>query len=73
MVVWRPIVKVTFTLDETTVEAELAAELYKRLKRARGREAELAMASCAVTNGASLWSLNPEDFHDIPRLQLARG
>jgi len=53
-----------------SVEAERAAELYKKLKRPRRREADLAIAACALTHGASLWVLNKDDFKDIPDLQL---
>jgi predicted nucleic acid-binding protein len=53
-----------------SVEAERAAELYKRVKHARGREADLAIAACALTHGALLWTLNAGDFKDIPDLRL---
>jgi len=53
-----------------STEAEIAAQLYKKLKRARGREADLAIAACAITHGADLWTLNPRDFRDIPGLCL---
>jgi predicted nucleic acid-binding protein len=52
-------------------EAGLAAQWYRRLPRARGREMDLAIAACAVVNDASLWTLNPEDFRDVPGLTLA--
>jgi predicted nucleic acid-binding protein len=52
------------------VEAECAAEIYKKVKRPRGREADLAIAACALTHGAILWTLNRTDFKDIPDLQL---
>lgn len=51
-------------------EAALAADLYRRLRRPRGRELDLAVAACALTHGAALWTLNPEDFRDIPSLTL---
>ena len=51
-------------------EAALAADLYKRLKGARGREMDLAIAATALVRNAVLWTLNPEDFRDIPGLQL---
>ena len=51
-------------------EAALAAELYKGATRARGREIDLAIAACALTHDAELWTLNPEDFADIPGLRL---
>jgi len=51
-------------------EAEIAAALYRKLKRPRGRQTDIAIAACAITQGARLWTLNPEDFDDIPNLQL---
>lgn len=53
-----------------TAEAHTAAQLYKRLKRARGHEIDLAIAACALTSGASLWTLNRTDFQDIPDLRV---
>lgn len=53
-----------------TAEAHTAAQLYQRLKRARGREIDLAIAACALTSGASLWTLNRTDFQDIPDLRV---
>jgi predicted nucleic acid-binding protein len=51
-------------------EARAAAGLYRRLPRARGREIDLAIAACAMSWNASLWTLNPDDFADIPGLRL---
>jgi predicted nucleic acid-binding protein len=51
-------------------EAAVAARLYKQVSRARGREVDLAVAACAVANGAAIWTLNPGDFRDIPDLRL---
>jgi predicted nucleic acid-binding protein len=53
-------------------EARVAAELYRQVKRPRGRERDIAIAACALTQEASLWTLNPEDFWDIPGLHLHR-
>jgi len=53
-------------------EAGLAASLYRRLKRPRHREIDLAVAACAIVQNAALWTLNPRDFADIPDLQLVR-
>ena len=50
--------------------AAKAAELYSELPRARGREMDLAVAACTMSQDAALWTLNPEDFRDIPGLQL---
>jgi len=51
-------------------EAARAAQLYVSLPRGRGREIDLAIAACALTLGACLWTLNPRDFKDLPGLQL---
>jgi predicted nucleic acid-binding protein len=51
-------------------EAELAAALYRRLRRPRGREIDIAIAACALAADAALWTLNPADFADIPELRL---
>ena len=50
--------------------AAIAARLYARMPRARGREIDLAIAACAIAHGASLWTLNRSDFADIPGLRL---
>lgn len=51
-------------------EAAIAAGLYRELARARGREIDLAIAACALTWEATLWTLNVGDFEDIPGLQV---
>ncbi|MSO61239.1 MAG: type II toxin-antitoxin system VapC family toxin [Acidobacteria bacterium] len=51
-------------------EAAVAARLYKQVSRARGREIDLAVAACAIANGAGVWTLNPGDFRDLPDLRL---
>jgi predicted nucleic acid-binding protein len=51
-------------------EAALASRLYKQVPRARGREIDLAVAACALANGAAIWTLNPGDFRDVPDLRL---
>src|SRR5471032_560974 len=51
-------------------EAAVAARLYKQVTRARGRDIDLAVAACAVANGAAVWTLNPADFRDVPNLRL---
>lgn len=48
-------------------EAALAASWYRAISRPRGREIDLAIAACAVTAGAMLWTLNRQDFQDIPK------
>lgn len=51
-------------------EAAAAAALYRRLPRARGREIDLAIAACALSWDAALWTLNPSDVADVPGLRL---
>ncbi len=51
-------------------ESALAAALYRKVRRPRGRELDLAIAACAIAHAAALWTLNPEDFRDIPGLSL---
>ena len=51
-------------------EAAIAAELYRSVRRPRQRDVDLAIAACAIAWGAELWTLNPRDFGDVPRLRL---
>lgn len=51
-------------------EADLAATLYRGVSRARQREFDLGVAACAIVQAATLWTLNSDDFDDIPDLQL---
>ena len=64
-----------FPADRTVAfgsrEASLSAELYRSLRRPRGREIDLAIAACAMVRDAALWTLNRADFNDIPQLRLA--
>ena len=53
-----------------STQAEVAAKLYRSLKHVRGREIDLAVAACALADGAALWTLNRRDFADIPNLKL---
>jgi predicted nucleic acid-binding protein len=54
----------------TDVVAALAAELYRTLRKTKGREIDLAIGAAAVTQHAAIWTLNPQDFRDIPGLEL---
>ena len=54
-------------------EAKLAAELYQAVPRPRGREVDLAIAASALAWEATLWTLNVDDFQDIPGLDLREG
>jgi predicted nucleic acid-binding protein len=54
----------------TAAEAGLAAGLYARLSKPHGREIDLAIAACALGQGAGLWTLNSADFRDVPGLRL---
>lgn len=51
--------------------AATAADLYSELDNVRNRELDLAIAACALVEDAVLWTLNAEDFRDIPELKLA--
>ena len=51
-------------------QAAVAARLYTSLARPRGREIDLAIAACALHDGAALWTLNRADFRDISGLTL---
>jgi predicted nucleic acid-binding protein len=50
----------------------LRAELYRTVRRPRGREIELAIAACALTHEARLWTRNVDDFRDVPGLVVER-
>jgi predicted nucleic acid-binding protein len=51
-------------------EARIASRLYRELRRARGREIDLAIAATAIARDAALWTLNRDDFRDIAHLPL---
>ncbi|MGH6901002.1 MAG: type II toxin-antitoxin system VapC family toxin, partial [Geminicoccaceae bacterium] len=54
-----------------TEETAMAARLYGAVPRPRGRELDLAIAACALTRDAILWTLNTADFADLPDLLVA--
>jgi predicted nucleic acid-binding protein len=58
------------TVPFSSAEADLAASLCTKLARPQGREIDLAIAACALLQGAALWTLNPQDFRDVPGLRL---
>ncbi len=51
-------------------EAAVAAQLYRSVPRAGGREVDLAIAATAITRDADLWTVSVKDFADIPGLKL---
>ena len=51
-------------------EAVVSAKLYRSLRRPRGREIDIAIAACAISRDAELWTLNVADFKDITGLRL---
>jgi predicted nucleic acid-binding protein len=55
------------------LEAAKAAELYGSVPKPRGREIDLAIAACALTWDASLWTLNVVAFEDVPDLEIWVG
>jgi predicted nucleic acid-binding protein len=53
-------------------QAEVASRLYSLVARPHGREVDLAIAAHAISRDAMLWTLNTDDFHDIPGLERVR-
>jgi len=51
-------------------EARTAAALDREVGRSRGREVDLAIAACAISWDGALWTLNRDDFTDVPWLRL---
>ena len=51
-------------------EAIEAAELHRSVGRSGSREVDLAIAACAITHGAELWTQNLAGFIDIPDLSI---
>ena len=47
-----------------------AAALYAQITHPRSRNLDLAVAACALVHDATLWTLNPKDFSDVPGLKL---
>jgi len=46
------------------------SNLYRKVRRPRGREIDLAIAATAILRDAALWTLNRDDFRDIESLPL---
>lgn len=53
-------------------EAACAAQLYRDLPGARGREMDIAIAACALVWDARLWTLNVDDFRGMSGLAVER-
>lgn len=51
-------------------EAAWAAKIYRTVKNPRRRELDFAIAAHALARDIELWTLNPDDFRDIPGLRL---
>lgn len=51
-------------------EASLSSRLHREVRRGRSHEIDLAIAATAILRNASLWTLNAQDFKDIPNLHL---
>ena len=47
-----------------------AAMIHSAVGRARGRASDIAIAACAQLHEAAIWTLNQEDFRDIPGLDF---
>ena len=56
-----------------SVAARIAGEIYGAVRRPRSRALDITIAACAIEQDAALWTLNVEDFEDIPGLTLYRG
>lgn len=52
--------------------AARAAAIYEVVSRPRARQADIAIAACALVQGASLWTLNERDFADVPELEIVQ-
>lgn len=52
--------------------AARAAEIYEAVSRPRRRQADIAIAACALVQGAALWTLNERDFADVPELEIVQ-
>lgn len=52
-------------------EAARAAELYRAVGKPRRRGIDLAIAACALCADAELWTLNVEDFGNLPDLHVS--
>lgn len=50
--------------------AARAAVIYDAVANPRGREADIAIAACAIVHDAAIWTLNEDDFSDVPGLEL---
>jgi predicted nucleic acid-binding protein len=53
-------------------QARRAALLFRALGGTRKRSLDFAIAACALEHDAALWTLNRQDFDDIPGLILYR-
>lgn len=51
-------------------ESELAARFFRESPRARARQVDFAIAATAILRDLPLWTLNHDDFVDIPGLRL---
>jgi predicted transcriptional regulator len=61
-------VKMTFSLDDGTVAQ--VRETAARLARPQSPIVRDAVAECVLGQDATLWTLNPDDFEDVPGLRL---
>ena len=50
-----------------------AAETFRRLGSPRRRANDIAIGTVAAVCGAVLWTLNPDDFTDVPELDVGPG
>jgi predicted nucleic acid-binding protein len=57
---------------DTAAPLDAAARIFREVKGTRRRGFDIAIAACAIEHGAAFWTLNPQDFEDIPGLKLFR-
>lgn len=53
-----------------STDAAIAARLYRQLARPRQRMIDIAIAATVLAHEATLWTVNTQDFRDIPGLRL---
>jgi predicted nucleic acid-binding protein len=50
--------------------SQVAADIFRELGSPRRRANDIAIGTAAAAAGATLWTLNSDDFADIPGLEL---
>lgn len=66
----RALVPVMAVLPFGAEEAAIAARLFHEVPRSKTRQFDLGIAASVIHHDAALWTLNLQDFRDIPGLRL---